>query len=131
MRALFLLAAAAVAASVAAAQARAPAKAGAQPAIEAITRDFPVAAARAKSPGEAAFLARCQYCHVEMGFGTLTLMKRLGPQQALLANRTDLAPDYVRTVVRHGLNGMPPLTRTEVSDAELQLIVGYLTRKRR
>lgn len=90
--------------------------------------DYPVAAARAKSGGEAIFLARCQYCHIEMGMGTLTLAKRLGPQQALLANRRDLDPDYVRTVVRSGLNSMPPITRVEVSDAELDEIVKYLTR---
>jgi cytochrome c5 len=93
-------------------------------------RDYPVTAARAKSPGEAAFLARCQFCHVEMGFGTLTLAKRLGPKQALLASRTDLDPDYIRGVVRNGLNTMPPITRVDVSDPELDQIVKYLTRNK-
>lgn len=90
--------------------------------------DFPVSAAISTTPGEAAFRARCGYCHLEMGFGTLTLMKVQGPQKALLANRTDLDGQYVRTVVRGGLLGMPPITRAEASDGELDAIVQYLTR---
>ena len=77
---------------------------------------------------EAVFLARCQYCHVQLGPGTITLSRRLGPEDALLANRTDLTQDYVKTVVRNGLNTMPALTRVEVSDTELELIAEYLTR---
>lgn len=90
--------------------------------------DFPLAAARQQSPGQGVFLARCQYCHVEMGMGTLTLAKRLGPMNALLANRTDLGGDYIRYVVRHGLNSMPPINRAEVSDGELDRIVTFLMR---
>ncbi len=77
---------------------------------------------------EAVFLARCQYCHVQLGPGTITLSRRLGPEDALLANRTDLTQDYVKTVVRNGLNTMPALTRVEVSDKELELIAEFLTR---
>lgn len=90
--------------------------------------DFPVSAAVSKTPGEAVFRARCGYCHLEMGFGTLTLMKVQGPQKALLANRTDLDGEYVRTVVRNGLLGMPAITRAEVTDGELDSIVHFLTR---
>ena len=91
-------------------------------------RDFPVATGAAKSADEAVFRARCQYCHLDMGMGTLTLMKRTGPATALLANRTDLDGEYIRTIVRHGLNAMPSETRAEVTDAELDAIVRYLTR---
>lgn len=77
---------------------------------------------------EAVFLARCQYCHVQLGPGTITLARRLGPEDALLANRTDLTEGYVKTVVRSGLNTMPALSRVEVSDDELELIAAYLTR---
>ncbi|PQA86077.1 c-type cytochrome [Hyphococcus luteus] len=83
--------------------------------------------ARSGDP-EAVYLARCQYCHIELGPGTITLARRMGPEQALLANRTDLTGDYIKTVVRNGLNTMPPLTRVEVSDEDLDLIVQYLTR---
>ncbi len=90
--------------------------------------DSPVSAAISRSPDEAVFRARCGYCHLEMGFGTLTLMKAQGPVKALLANRTDLEGDYVRAVVRSGLLGMPAITRAEVTDGEHDAIVRYLTR---
>ena len=95
---------------------------------ERAVHDFPASAAIAKSGDEAVFRARCQYCHLDMGMGTLTLMKRTGPATALLADRTDLNGDYIRTVVRHGLNAMPSETRAEVTDPELDAIVRYLTR---
>jgi cytochrome c5 len=77
---------------------------------------------------EAVYLARCQYCHVRLGPGTITIARRLGEEEALLASRTDLTEDYIKTVVRGGLNTMPAITRVEVSDEELELIAGYLTR---
>jgi hypothetical protein len=58
------------------------------------------------------------------------LGRRLGKERALLAERTDLAGDYVRQVVRRGLLGMPPFTRVDLSDAELVHVVAYLTRPR-
>jgi len=90
--------------------------------------DFPLAASKAGSPYEAVFLARCQYCHVEMGPGTVTLERRYEKDKALLANRTDLTVDYIRYVVRHGINAMPAITPGEISDAELDLVARYLTR---
>lgn len=103
-------------------------KADIPPAAVRAERDFPLAAAKAKTPGEAVFLARCQYCHEQMGMGTLTLAKRLGPQKALLANRTDMAPAYIHYVVRHGFGSMPAINRADVPDGELDLIVKFLTR---
>ncbi|MDB5690674.1 MAG: cytochrome c family protein [Sphingomonas bacterium] len=79
-----------------------------------------------RSIGEATFLGKCRYCHVEMGPGTLTLAKRLGPENGLLAARTDLTADYVKAVVRNGLNTMPPINRVEVSDRELDTIATWL-----
>lgn len=87
-----------------------------------------VFARAANGDPEAVFLARCQYCHIQLGPGTITLARRLGKDKALLAERTDLTEDYIKSVARHGLNTMPPLTRVEVSDKELDLIVDYLTR---
>ncbi|MDB5682657.1 MAG: cytochrome c family protein [Sphingomonas bacterium] len=79
-----------------------------------------------RSAGEAVFLDKCRYCHVEMGPGTLTLAKRLGPENGLLAARPDLDAGYVKAVVRNGLNTMPPINRVEVSDAELDTIATWL-----
>lgn len=84
------------------------------------------AAPKPRSPGEATFLAKCRYCHVEMGPGTLTLARRVGKEHAMLATRTDLDADYVKAVVRGGLNTMPPINRVEVSDAELDRIATWL-----
>ena len=49
---------------------------------------------------------------------------------ALLAERTDLQAQYIRTIVRQGVAVMPPLRKTELSDTDLDAIVAYLTRKR-
>jgi len=80
--------------------------------------------------GEQLFNARCALCHAGFAPGTIMLGRRLGKERALLAGRTDLDPAYVRQVVRHGLLGMPPVTRVDVSNAELERIIAYLTRPR-
>ncbi|MCC7463255.1 MAG: cytochrome c [Gammaproteobacteria bacterium] len=80
--------------------------------------------------GEQLYATRCALCHVGFAPGTIMLGRRLGKERALLAERTDLAADYVRQVVRHGLLSMPPFTRVDLSDAELAQVVAYLTRPR-
>ena len=76
------------------------------------------------------FDAKCAKCHNESGTGTFMLNRRLGKDKSLLEQRTDLAPGFVRHVVRNGILGMPPFTRVEVTDAELDAIVRYLNRSR-
>ncbi len=73
------------------------------------------------------YRAECGYCHLTRGTGTFMLGRRLGEDNALLEQRSDLEADYVRFVVRNGIVSMPPLTRVEVTDAELDRIVEYLT----
>jgi mono/diheme cytochrome c family protein len=51
------------------------------------------------------------------------------PDKGLLSNRTDLVPDYVKQVVRQGKNAMPPQTRVDVTDAELDAVAAYLGKK--
>lgn len=80
--------------------------------------------------GEQTFVSRCGYCHLPMGTGTMMLARREGQAKALLADRTDLQPAYIRYVVRNGQRSMPAITRTEVTDPELAEIVAYLTRNR-
>jgi hypothetical protein len=53
-----------------------------------------------------------------------------GADKAVLAERADLDPAYIRLVVRQGLVEMPPWRKTELDDAALQQIVVYLTRAR-
>jgi cytochrome c5 len=78
--------------------------------------------------GGALFQAKCALCHVGFAPGSTMLARRLGKDRALIAERTDLTADYVRQVVRSGINNMPPITRAEVADGELDAIVAYLTR---
>ena len=81
----------------------------------------------AANPGESLFLARCGLCHLEHDTGTIMLGRRLGADHALLAERADLRADYVRAIVRQGLNSMPALTRVEVNDTDLDVIANYLS----
>jgi cytochrome c5 len=78
--------------------------------------------------GEKMFHARCGYCHLAGGTGTIMLGRRLGKDRALLAERTDLTADYVKMITRVGINGMPPHTRIEVPDNELELIAAFIAR---
>ncbi len=86
------------------------------------------ASARKMVEGKALFEARCGYCHLAGGTGTLMLGRRLGKDKALLASRTDLSVEYIKKITRVGINSMPPHTRIEVPDSELDLIAAYLTR---
>ena len=49
---------------------------------------------------------------------------------ALLEERSDLTPELIRAVVRHGLPIMPPLRKTEVTDADLDAVIAHLTRNK-
>ena len=81
--------------------------------------------------GEALFSNRCGSCHLAGGMGTNLLTKQrmmMGetPDKGLLANRTDMTPDYVKSVVRNGKMAMPRLSRVDVTDKELDAIAAYL-----
>lgn len=95
-------------------------------------RPEPLAGSRlAASDGYRAYELRCGYCHLAGGMGTNLLIKQRmamgdGPEMALLANRKDLAPDYIKAVVRQGKNAMPPQTRVDITDAELEAVAAYL-----
>lgn len=61
--------------------------------------------------------------------GTVALqLKYRGELPAVLEERTDLTGDFIETVVRGGLFGMPITRKTEISDSELEDIIAYLTR---
>lgn len=78
--------------------------------------------------GAALFAHTCGVCHAENGTGTFILARRLGKERSLLAQRTDLAPDYVRFVVRNGLVNMPRISRVELPDADLDAVIAWLSR---
>jgi mono/diheme cytochrome c family protein len=81
--------------------------------------------------GAALFSNNCGYCHLVGGMGTNLLTKQRiaagqPPETALLVNRTDLQPDYIKSVVRMGKGAMPHQTKVDVTDAELNSIAVYL-----
>jgi len=51
-----------------------------------------------------------------------------GSKPAMLDERTDITAAGIRSVVRKGMYIMPRFRKTEVSDAELETIVTFLTR---
>jgi mono/diheme cytochrome c family protein len=64
--------------------------------------------------------------------GTYTLEQRYhGTEPAALEQRTDLNAAYIRRIVRQGQNVMPRTRKTELSDADLDAVVAYLTRNNR
>jgi mono/diheme cytochrome c family protein len=92
----------------------------------------PAATAAAAPPGKAVFDRWCAECHAP-GHGhpgTQQLGWTRGEKLAVLEQRKDLVPDYVKLVVRRGLVEMPPYRPTEISDAELAQLAAYLAKKR-
>ncbi|MFV0645070.1 MAG: c-type cytochrome [Sphingomonadaceae bacterium] len=77
----------------------------------------------------------CGYCHLPGGMGSNLLTKQrvaMGepPENGVLTNRTDLTPDYVTAVVRNGKAAMPPQTRVDITDAELNEVAQWLSKSK-
>ena len=87
--------------------------------------------------GKAVYDQWCLGCHGPMPgmgrfppAGTYRLQQRYkDAKPAMLEDRVDLTPALIRTVVRQGLPIMPPLRKTEVTDAELDAVIAHLTHK--
>jgi mono/diheme cytochrome c family protein len=90
--------------------------------------DVPAAAPASVEAGRNVYLRQCTPCHARGGAGAVLLGRRLGDAQSLLDRRDDLAPVYIRHVVRNGLGGMPWLTPIELPERELDALVAFLTR---
>jgi len=88
-------------------------------------------AAGAPMTGKQVFEHYCIQCHGPGDWpGTLQLARTRGKERSLLAERKDLAPDYVTTIVRHGLKSMPPFAPSDLTDAKLKALVEFLTKKK-
>jgi len=70
----------------------------------------------------------CGDCHSTPGGpGSLALERKYrGAVPAILEQRHNLPPDFVKLVVRRGVSFMPSFRKTEISDAELALVAAYL-----
>lgn len=77
-------------------------------------------------PGQQLFIDRCGGCHLEGGFGTRVLQRRVPEGQAELEKRDVLPAAFTKVVVRRGIGSMPQIRAAELSDADLQAIATYL-----
>ena len=82
----------------------------------------------ALSAGGKIFDKWCSDCHSTAGGpGSLALQRKYqGSVPAVLEQRSNLPPDYVKLVVRRGVSFMPSFRKTEISDADLALVAAYL-----
>ncbi len=85
----------------------------------------------ALSDGKKLFDRWCGDCHApgHGSTGTQQLQRTRGESLAVLEERRDLTAEWIRHVVRNGLNAMPQYRPSEISDAELQAIAKYLTQR--
>ncbi|HSG33099.1 MAG TPA: cytochrome c [Sphingomonadaceae bacterium] len=79
--------------------------------------------------GNALFVDNCGGCHLEGGFGTRVLSRRVAEGEALLERRSYLPTEFTKAVVRQGIGSMPQIREAELSDEQLDLIARYLDRK--
>lgn len=68
----------------------------------------------------------CGLCHREKGDGSIILERRLGEQNAILENRTNLSDAYIRAVVRKGIGSMQGISTDLISNEQMVLISNYL-----
>jgi mono/diheme cytochrome c family protein len=98
----------------------------------------PDARAGALAAGKAVYDYWCLPCHGP-GLGLPGFDGLPGTQQLrikyrdtnispLLEERTDLVPEFVKTIVRQGVSFMPQFRKTEISDADLEALAAYLAR---
>jgi len=91
-----------------------------------------VALADEVSDGEKVYHHWCESCHAPgiQSPGTQALAARYkGGVPAALIERKDLTPDMVKFFVRNGISIMPFFRKTEISDAELNNLAKFLSKK--
>ena len=89
---------------------------------------LPLLARGADMTGKQLFQHKCAMCHAAVGMGTGLLARRMKPEVAQLEAREDLPAAYVERAARIGVLNMPPITRGDVSDAQLASIAQYLSK---
>lgn len=79
--------------------------------------------------GRAVFERWCAPCHAagprHPGTQALEVLYQ-GQKPGALEARTDLVPELTKAFVRSGVSVMPPFRKTEISDAELDVLAAYL-----
>jgi mono/diheme cytochrome c family protein len=80
--------------------------------------------------GSEVFEHYCSHCHGAADApATMQLSRTRGKDKGLLTQRTDLAPDYIEYIVRHGLKSMPPFAPSDLDEARLKALIGFLTKQ--
>jgi mono/diheme cytochrome c family protein len=81
--------------------------------------------------GEKIYQLYCMGCHDPgpVHPGTAQLSRKRSNNMAVLKGRQDLAPEYIRHVVRNGLIEMPPFRPSEINEEQLQALIAYLKNK--
>lgn len=81
--------------------------------------------------GEAVYNHWCAPCHAagpgHPGTQGLQIKYRDTDINPVLVDRTDLAPEVVKTFVRQGILSMAPFRKTEITDAELDALAAFLS----
>ena len=80
--------------------------------------------------GKQLFHRKCAMCHGAVGMGTGLAARHMKPDLAPLEHRNNLSAAYVEQAARIGVLNMPPITRGDVSDAQLASIARYLSKGR-
>ena len=84
----------------------------------------------AEPNGKDVFDHYCIHCHGPGDApGTVQLSRTRGQDKGLLTQRTDLAPEYIEYIVRHGLKSMPPFAPSDLDDAKLKALIGFLVKQ--
>lgn len=85
------------------------------------------AAAEPRS-GEKIYDLYCAGCHRPDGEGPGTVMlgHRFGEQRASITDNKSLDRNYLKQVVRNGFIEMAPFRKSEITDAELELLADYI-----
>ncbi|MFT4564869.1 MAG: mono/diheme cytochrome c family protein [Gammaproteobacteria bacterium] len=80
--------------------------------------------------GEAVYKQQCTHCHGTQAAapGRLKLEWSRGIENSVLSERRDLNADSIGRIVRRGQAEMPSFRKTEISDVELDALIGYLNR---
>ena len=86
----------------------------------------------AEMNGSEVFDHYCIHCHGPGDApGTVHLGRTRGKDKGLLTQRTDLAPEYIEYIVRHGLKSMPPFAPSDLTGPQLKALIGFLTKRDR
>ncbi|HET9472792.1 MAG TPA: cytochrome c [Steroidobacteraceae bacterium] len=89
-----------------------------------------IPAAAEEPKGSEVFEYYCSHCHGPGDApGTVQLSRTRGNDKGLLTQRTDLAPEYIEYIVRHGLKSMPPFAPSDLTEARLKALIGFLTKQ--